>query len=101
MTKRTLSRESRLATRPTGIPTAAHFTLVAATRPPLPVVQARVENISLSVDPPLRRRMNEGESYVPPFTLGQALQISEVVTSRSGWREADFPSLRGDGRSSP
>lgn len=104
MTKRTLSREIRLASRPTGIPTAANFTLAEASLPPLQAGQVHVNNLFLSVDPYMRGRMNEGKSYVPPFALGQALEggavgeviesraeafhPGDVVTSRFGWREA-------------
>ncbi len=58
----------------------------------------------------MRGRMNEGESYVPPFEIGKPLEggamgevvesradgfkPGDVVVSRHGWREE----LREDGR---
>ena len=104
MTTRNLSREIRLASRPTGMPTADNFIVAETTLPPLQAEQVLVENIFMSVDPYMRGRMNEGKSYVPPFALGQALEggavgeviesradalrPGDVVTSRFGWREA-------------
>lgn len=47
----------------------------------------------MSVDPYMRGRMNEGESYVPPFELGKALEggaVGEVIESRaSGFKPGD------------
>ena len=97
------SREIRLASRPTGIPTAANFTLARVELEPLQDLQVLVRNLYMSVDPYMRGRMNEGESYVPPFELGKVLSggaVGEVIESRSekfkrgdvvtsnfGWRE--------------
>lgn len=102
--KLTTSREIRLASRPKGVPTAAHFALSESTLPPLEAQQVLVRNLFMSVDPYMRGRMNEGKSYVPPFEIGHALEggaIGEVVESRApefkpgdvvlsrfGWREA-------------
>ncbi len=100
---RTSSREIRLASRPKGIPTGANFALAQTELQPLQDRQVRVRNLYMSVDPYMRGRMNEGESYLPPFELGKPLDggaVGEVVESRSsefkmgdavasncGWRE--------------
>ena len=97
------SREIRLASRPSGIPTAANFTLARTELEPLQDHQVLVRNLFMSVDPYMRGRMNEGKSYVPPFELGKALDggaVGEVIESRArefepgdvvisnfGWRE--------------
>ncbi len=102
------SREIRLASRPTGLPTAANFALAETVLPPLQDQEVLVKNLFLSVDPYMRGRMNalsvsDGASYVPPFELGKALDggaVGEVVESRAeafapgdavlssfGWRE--------------
>jgi NADPH-dependent curcumin reductase CurA len=99
----TISHEIRLASRPTGMPTAANFTLAQSEAEPLQDQQVRVRNLYLSVDPYMRGRMNDRKSYVPPFALGKALEggaVGEVVESRAkefkpgdavtsnfGWRE--------------
>ena len=98
------SREIRLASRPTGVPTASNFTLAETTLPPLEDQQVLVRNRFMSVDPYMRGRMNDRKSYVPPFGIGKVLEggaVGEViesrssefktgdaVTSRYGWREA-------------
>jgi NADPH-dependent curcumin reductase CurA len=105
MTTRTLSREIRLASRPTGMPTADNFIVAETTLPPLPAQQVLVRNRFISVDPNMRGRMNEGESYVPAFAIGRALEggpIGGAVAKRkesgkefAAWesvaRGADFP----------
>ena len=100
---KTTSREIRLVSRPTGIPTAANFTLAQVELAPLQDHQVLVRNLYMSVDPYMRGRMNEGTSYVPPFDLGKPLDggaVGEVIESRArefkpgdavtsnlGWRE--------------
>lgn len=98
------SREIRLASRPSGVPTASNFTLAETRLEPLQEQQVLVRNLFMSVDPYMRGRMNDHPSYVPPFQIGQVLEggavgeviesrchefkVGDVVTSRSGWREA-------------
>ena len=98
-----ISREIRLASRPTGVPTAANFTLAQIELAPPHHGQVLVRNLYMSVDPYMRGRMNEAKSYIPPFELGQPLQggaVGEVVESGAegfgpgdavvssyGWRE--------------
>jgi hypothetical protein len=97
------SREIRLASRPSGIPTAANFTLARIELAPPQDGQVLVRNRYMSVDPYMRGRMNSGKSYVPPFEIGKPLEggaVGEVVESRAdgfkpgdavtssfGWRE--------------
>jgi hypothetical protein len=97
------SRQICLASRPSGIPTAANFALVWTESEPLKDQEVLVRNLFMSVDPYMRGRMNEGKSYVPPFELGKPLEggavgdviesrarefkPGDVVTSNFGWRE--------------
>ncbi|MCC8246398.1 NADP-dependent oxidoreductase [Saccharothrix luteola] len=103
MTIITTTREIRLASRPVGEPVPGNFTLATVGLPPLADGQVLVRNTWMSVDPYMRGRMDDGESYIPPFRLGAALEggaVGEVVASRSdavpvgatvahflGWRE--------------
>ncbi len=100
---RMISREIRLASRPNGMPTAANFALAQTELEPRRDQQVLVRNLFMSVDPYMRGRMNAGESYIPPFELGQPLEggaVGEVIESRAkdfkpgdfvtssfGWRE--------------
>jgi len=100
---RLTSREIRLASRPSGLPTAANFTLAWTGVEPLKDREILVRNLFMSVDPYMRGRMNDRKSYVPPFELGKPLNggavgdviesrapefnPGDVVTSNFGWRE--------------
>ncbi|HMM14426.1 MAG TPA: NADP-dependent oxidoreductase [Parvibaculum sp.] len=97
------SREIRLKSRPVGMPTAANFELATRDVAQPSDGEVLVRNIWMSVDPYMRGRMMDRESYVPPFQIGEALQggaIGQVVASKSaglnvgdyvqsmfGWRE--------------
>ena len=101
--KVTMSREIRLASRPSGVPTAANFSRAQTELKSLQDQQVLVRNLFMSVDPYMRGRMNERKSYVPPFEIGKVLEggaVGEVVESRAkefktgdavnsnfGWRE--------------
>ena len=81
-----MPRQIVLASRPSGWPTAANFALTEADRPELADGQVRVRNLFMSVDPYMRGRMNDVESYIPPFRLGKPLEggaIGTVIESRS------------------
>ena len=98
------SREVHLKSRPHGLPKAENFEIVAIDVPAPGPGQVQVKNLFMSVDPYMRGRMMDRESYVPPFKLGEALQggaVGEVVASNAegfkpgdlvstmlGWREA-------------
>jgi NADPH-dependent curcumin reductase CurA len=100
----TTSREVRLKSRPIGMPTRDNFDLATAEVPDPGPGEVQVKNLWMTVDPYMRGRMNDVQSYVPPFQLGQALQggaIGEVIKSSAptlkpgdlvssffGWREA-------------
>jgi len=97
------SREVRLASRPQGEPTGANFTVATAEIGPPGDGELLVRNTLNSVEPYMRGRMNDGESYVPPFGIGEPLSgaaVGTVVASRipgipvgatvlhdRGWRE--------------
>jgi NADPH-dependent curcumin reductase CurA len=98
------TREVRLASRPTGVPTAGNFNLAETTLDPVQDGQVLVRNRFMSVDPYMRGRMNDRKSYVPPFEIGKVLdggavgeviesrssefKVGDIVTSQHGWREA-------------
>ena len=97
------SREIHLKQRPNGVPTAADFELVTNSLPAPGPGEMLIRNVYMSVDPYMRGRMVERESYVPPFKLGEVLQghaVGQVVQSNIdrfpagtyvshmfGWRE--------------
>lgn len=99
----TQSREIRLKSRPVGMPQASDFELATVEVAAPSAGQAQVRNLYMSVDPYMRGRMYDRESYVPPFQIGAPLEggaIGEVVASADpalkpgdlvqsmfGWRE--------------
>lgn len=98
-----VSREIRLKNHPVGMPRESDFELAE-----VPITEPRegevlVHNIYMSVDPYMRGRMIDRESYTPPFKLGEPLnggsvgqvvvsnldmfQVGDYVLSMHGWRE--------------
>jgi NADPH-dependent curcumin reductase len=75
-----------LAARPVGEPTAADFDTVTVDLPPLEDGQVLLRVIYLSLDPYMRGRMSEAESYADPVALGDVMvgaTVCEVLESRS------------------
>jgi len=75
-----------LAKRPQGPVTGDCFRTEKATLPALADGQILVETLYLSLDPYMRPRMTELNSYVPPFELDKPLTgggISRIVESRN------------------
>ncbi|PPK94279.1 hypothetical protein CLV92_108182 [Kineococcus xinjiangensis] len=99
----TTGREIRLASRPQGWPGAENFEIAEVRVPDPAPGQVLVRNLFMSVDPYMRGRMDDRESYVPPFQVGRPLDggaVGEVVASGAegipegtmvlhglGWRE--------------
>ena len=98
------SREWSLAKRPVGMPQADDFQMVSSTCAEPSEGEIQVRNHWMSVDPYMRGRMYDRESYVPPFQIGETLQggavgivtasahpdyaEGDLVGSMAGWREA-------------
>lgn len=86
MAQQLTGKEVHLANRPKGVPSESDFAVVERTVPEPDDGQARVRNLAISVDPYMRGRMINVESYVPPFRVGEVMDggaVGEVVESRS------------------
>lgn len=84
------TRHVVLASRPHGAPTLEDFRVETVELPELADGEVLVANSVMSVDPYMRGRMNDVESYIPPFQLDQPLDggaVGEVIASRN----ADLP----------
>ncbi|MCB1968220.1 MAG: NADP-dependent oxidoreductase, partial [Candidatus Accumulibacter sp.] len=66
----TINSAWHLASRPTGLPSAANFEWRETTLPELADGQVRVRTIWLSIDPTNRIWMNDADSYLPKLELG-------------------------------
>jgi NADPH-dependent curcumin reductase CurA len=90
----TVNREIHLKRRPVGMPNAGDFTLVETPIPTPAAGQFLVRNVFMSVDPYMRGRMMDRESYIPPFQVGQVLDggsVGQVVRSEhSGFAAGDY-----------
>lgn len=98
-----IGREVHLAARPEGEPKLTDFALVEREVPVPGDGQVLVRNLFMSVDPYMRGRMNDAQSYAPPYQIGevmyggavgevigsnsQALAIGDKVLHQFGWRE--------------
>ncbi|RCK67917.1 NADP-dependent oxidoreductase [Desertihabitans brevis] len=98
------SRQVLLARRPEGWPEHDDFEPVTRDLPELGEGEVRVANEFVSVDPYMRGKMDDRESYTPPYALGEPLTgaaVGRVVASRhpelsegtlvlhqQGWRDA-------------
>jgi NADPH-dependent curcumin reductase CurA len=97
------SREIRLKNRPMGMATEEDFELVEVEIPEIKQGQILVQNEFMSVDPYMRGRMGERETYIAPYELGKPLdggcvghviesqsekfQMGDFVLGNKGWRE--------------
>lgn len=98
-----VAREIHLRSRPPGLPTVENFELATRRLEPPSPGQLLVRNLWMSVDPYMRGRMIDQQSYLPPFQIGQPLEGSavgiveesrderyrrgDVVGHFSGWRD--------------
>lgn len=99
-----ISREVHLVRRPTGTPSLEDFAFERRTLSAPADGQLLVKNQWISVDPYMRGRMIDKESYIPPFQLGEAMDGAaigvveqsghpdfapgDIVAHFSGWRDA-------------
>ena len=91
-----------LAERPVGDPKQSDFQMIDVHAAAPSDGQIQVRNTWMSVDPYMRGRMMDRESYVPPFQIGEVMQggavghvtasahpdyaEGDLVTSMAGWR---------------
>ncbi|MEO1964727.1 NADP-dependent oxidoreductase [Hyphomonas sp.] len=98
------STEWALARRPVGLPQQSDFEKKTVEIGEPGPGEIQVQNSWMSVDPYMRGRMYDRESYVPPFQIGETMtggavgrvtasnnpdfQVGDLVQSMNGWRTA-------------
>ncbi|WP_254522067.1 NADP-dependent oxidoreductase [Natrinema caseinilyticum] len=85
------TRQWQLASRPVGEPTMENFELVTVDRPEPGHDEVLVETLYQSVDPYMRGRMRDAESYAEPWDVGDPMKagvVGEVVASNADEFEA-------------
>jgi len=92
-----------LDSRPTGAPTIDNFKLEEGSIPIPSDGQVLLRTLYLSLDPYMRGRMSDAESYAPPVALGDVMvgatistvetslnthyQLGDLILSANGWQE--------------
>ena len=74
-----------LASRPIGAPVLDNFRIEDAPLPALQEGEVLVQNLYLSLDPYMRRRMDDRPSYAPPVALNAVMvggTVAKVIESR-------------------
>ena len=88
------NRQIRLKSRPAGMPSAGNFEIADAPMPAAGDGAVLRRTIYLSLDPYMRGRMSDAESYAPPVAVGDIMcghTVSQVVESRNpDFRVGDF-----------
>ncbi|WP_049894172.1 NADP-dependent oxidoreductase [Halogranum rubrum] len=85
------TRQYHLAKRPTGEPDMDCFDLVEVLTPDPDANEVLVKTLYLSVDPYMRGRMRDAESYAEPWDVGEPMRagvVGEVVESNHAGFEA-------------
>ncbi|AWZ00168.1 MAG: NADP-dependent oxidoreductase [Rhodobiaceae bacterium] len=98
-----ISKEVQLAARPDGEPKDSDFQIAEVAVAAPGAGEFLVQNLWMSVDPYMRGRMMDRESYVPPFQIGETMDggcigkviesnnenfaVGDYVNSMNGWRE--------------
>ena len=75
-----------LASRPKGTPTIANFRFENKELPEVQTGELLLKGMYYSIDPYMRRRMNDIKSYSPPFQTDKAIEgsvIAKVIESKS------------------
>ena len=101
--KNIINRRIVLNSRPVGAPTAANFKLKEGTVPIPSDGQVLLRTLYLSLDPYMRGRMSDAESYAPSVALGTVMvgatvsivetslnvnyKLGDLVLSANGWQD--------------
>ena len=88
------SKQIELVSRPDGMPQQSNFEMRTAEVGPIKDGEILVKNQWMSVDPCMRGRMKDTDSYVPPFQIDEPLEggcIGEVIQSQNAdFKEGDM-----------
>ncbi|MBM7646054.1 NADPH-dependent curcumin reductase CurA [Scopulibacillus daqui] len=88
------AKQILLAKRPKGMPTLENFKFQEIDVPEPALNEVLIKTLYVSVDPYMRGRMSDRESYVPPFELHKVISggvVGEVIESKSpDFNKGDF-----------
>jgi NADPH:quinone reductase len=75
----TVNRQITLASRPVGLPKTSDFNLVYSPLPSPAAGEVLVRSIYLSLDPYMRGRMSDADSYARPVAIGEVMTGGAVA----------------------
>ena len=117
MTIATVNRQITLASRPVGMPTPANFALVETPVPQPGEGELLLRNLYLSLDPYMRGRMSDAESYAAPMSVGDVMvggtvarvlasdhaqyRVGDLVLAYGGWQDYTLSDGSGLSRLDP
>lgn len=82
-----------LESRPQGVPTTDNFSFEEVTLLPIGKGEVLLKPLFVSVDPYIRGRMNDQESYIPSFKLGEPITTATVAvveeSNDTGFKKGD------------
>jgi hypothetical protein len=87
-----VNRQITLAARPTGLPKESDFKLIQSPVPNPGAGETLVRVLYVSVDPYMRGRMNDVESYTPPLQIGDVIgsgSVGQVAASQNSRFQVD------------
>jgi len=84
-----MNKSITLAKRPEGAPSLADFSFETEAMPSPVKGEVLLETAYVSVDPYMRGRMRDEESYIPPFQVGHPIE-GAVVAKVTESKHADF-----------
>ncbi|WP_081211707.1 NADP-dependent oxidoreductase [Salegentibacter sediminis] len=91
-----MNRVILLNSRPKGTPSLENFQITEEQKPEPGPGELLLKSKYISVDPYLRGRMRDEESYIPPFEVGKPLEsmiVAEVIKSNNAnFQQGDFVS---------
>ncbi|MGN2244497.1 NADP-dependent oxidoreductase [Frateuria sp. GZRR33] len=112
-----VNRQITLASRPVGAPTPANFDLTERPVPEPGEGELLLRNLYLSLDPYMRGRMSDAESYAAPMAVGDVMvggtvarvlasrhpdwQAGDLVLAYGGWQDYALSDGRGLSRLDP
>lgn len=117
MTTATVNRQITLASRPVGMPTPANFARVETPIPQPGPGELLLRNLYLSLDPYMRGRMSDAESYAAPMAVGDVMvggtvarvlasdhaqyRVGDLVLAYGGWQDYTLSDGSGLSRLDP
>lgn len=99
MTQIQTTRQIAFAARPDGMPDGTTFLVRNVDLPELTPGRILCRNLWVSVDPYLRLKMHDRESYTPPLQIGEAIpgrSVAQVIESADpGFAKGDLVAIQG------